>query len=59
MHDVAAQVEHLREVARDHQRAEARRRDWVGVPGGLAAAVAAVALPAATEAMTQAAIVSH
>ena len=54
-HEVTAQVARLREAARDRQRAEVRR-DWVGAPDGLAAAVAAVALPEATEAMTQAAV---
>ena len=45
--DVVAQVERLREAARDRLRAET---------DALAAAVAAVALPDAAEAMTQAAI---
>ena len=52
---VVAPVERLREAARDRQRAEVRR-DWAGAPGDLAAALAAVALPEATEAMRQAAI---
>ena len=52
---VTAQVERLREAARERLRAEARR-DWAGPAAGLAAAVAAVALPEITEAMRQAAI---
>ena len=53
--DVTAQVEHLREAARDRLRAEVRRT-WDGAPDGLAGAVAAVALPAATDAMREAAV---
>ena len=53
--DVTAQVEALREAARTRQRAEVRRT-WDGAPGGLAAAVEAVALPEATEAMRKAAV---
>ena len=52
---VNAQTERLREAARDRLRAETRR-DWVGAPGGLAAAVEAVAMPEATDAMRQVAI---
>ena len=53
--DVTAQVEVLREAARERLRAEVRRT-WDGAPGGLAAAVTAVALPAATDAMREAAV---
>ena len=53
--EVTAQVEVLREAARERLRAEARRT-WDGAPGGLAAAVAAVALPTATDAMREAAV---
>ena len=52
---VIAQVDRLREAARDRQRAEAGR-DWAGAPGDLAAAVAAVAMPEATDAVREAAI---
>ena len=50
-----AQIGRLREAARERLRAKARR-DWAGAADGLAAAVAAVALPEATDAMRQAAI---
>ena len=53
--EVTNQVTRLQEAARDRQRAEVRR-DWAAPPGELAAAVAAVALPEATDAMRQAAI---
>ena len=53
--DVAAQIERLRTAARDRARLELRR-DWVGPPAGLQAAVDAIALPEATEAMRQSAI---
>ena len=52
---VVAQLNRLREAARDRLRLETRR-DWVGPPGELAAAVNAVALPEATEAMRHSAI---
>ena len=39
---VVAQINRLREAARERQRLETRR-DWVGPPGELAAAVAAIA----------------
>ena len=55
--DVAAQIERLRTAARDRARLEVRR-EWVGAPEGLQAAVDAVALPEATEAMRQSAIES-
>ena len=55
--DVAAQIERLRTAARDRARLEVRR-EWVGAPDGLQAAVDAVALPEATEAMRQSAIES-
>ena len=54
---VVAQIDRLREAARERLRAEARR-DWAGAPGDLAAAVAAVAMPETTEAMRQSAIES-
>ena len=54
--DVTAQVEQLREAARERLKAEVRRT-WAGAPDGVAAAaVAAVALPAAPEAMREAAV---
>ena len=53
--DVVAQIDRLREAARDRQRLEARR-DWVGPPGDLAAAVNAIGLPEATDAMRHSAI---
>ena len=53
--DVTAHLENLREAARERLRAEVRRT-WDGAAGGLAAAVAAVALPAATDAMREAAV---
>ena len=53
--DVAARIDHLRDAARDRQRLEVRR-DWVGPPAELAAAVNAVARPEATEAMRHSAI---
>ena len=46
--EVTAQVTRLREAARDRRRQEVRR-DWVGAPGDLAAAVNAVELPEATD----------
>ena len=52
---VTAQLDRLREAARDRQRQEVRQ-DWVGAPGDIAAAVNAVALPEATDAMREAAI---
>ena len=52
---VVAQIGRLREAARDRQRQEVRR-DWAGAPGDLAAAVNAVALAEATDAMREAAI---
>ena len=52
---IVAQIARLREAARDRQRQETRR-DWVGPAGDLAAAVAAVALPEATDAMREPAI---
>ena len=52
---VVVQIGRLREAARDRQRQEVRR-DWAGAPGDLAAAVNAVALPEATDAMREAAI---
>ena len=52
---VVAQINRLREAARDSKRQDARR-DWVGPPGELAAAAAAVALPEATDAMRHSAI---
>ena len=55
--DVAAQIERLRTAARDRARLEVRR-DWVGAAEGLQAAVDAIALPEATEAMRQSAIES-
>ena len=55
--DVVAQIERLREAAQERLRAEARR-DWTGAADRLAAAVEAVALPAATDAMRQSAIES-
>ena len=55
--DVVAQIERLRTAARDRARLELRR-DWVGPPAGLQAAVDAIALPDATEAMRQSAIES-
>ena len=55
--DVAAQIERLRTAARDRARLELRR-DWVGAPAGLQAAVDAIAMPEATEAMRQSAIES-
>ena len=54
---VVAQINRLREAARERQRQETRR-DWVGAAGDLPAAVAAVALPEATDAMRQSAIES-
>ena len=53
--DITAQVEVLREAAWERLRAEVRRT-WDGAAGGEAAAVAAVALPAATDAMREAAV---
>ena len=52
---VTEQIERLREAARERQRGETCQ-DWAGPADGLAAAVAAVALPEATEATRQAAI---
>ena len=54
---VVAQINRLREAARERIRQETRR-DWVGAAGDLPAAVAAVALPEATDAMRQSAIES-
>ena len=48
-------ADRLRDGSRDRQRLEVRR-DWVGPPGELAAAVNAVARPEATEAMRHSAI---
>ena len=53
--DPASAAEQLREAAREQQRAEVRQT-CVGAPGGLVAAVDAVALPDATPAMTEAAV---
>ena len=53
--DVVTQIDRLRDASRDRQRLEVRR-DWVGPPGELAAAVNAVARPEATEAMRHSAI---
>ena len=52
---MAAQIDRLRDAARDRQRLEVRR-DWVGPQAELAAAVNAVARPEATEAMRHSAI---
>ena len=52
---VVAQLNRLRDAARDRLRQEARR-DWVGAPGDLAAAVAAIDRPEATDAMRHSAI---
>ena len=52
---VAAQVERLREAARERLRAETRR-GWAGPAAGFATAVEAVALPEIIDAMRQAAI---
>ena len=53
--EVVAEVERLCTAARDRLRAETRQA-YVGAPNGLAAAVAAVALPAANPAMTEAVV---
>ena len=53
--EVTTQVTRLQEGARDRRRQEVRR-DWTRAPGGLAAAVEAVPLPEATDAMREAAI---
>ena len=52
---VVAQINPLRDAARECIRLETRR-DWVGPPGELAAAVNAIERPEATEAMRQSAI---
>ena len=53
--DVAAQLGRLQDAARERRRQEVRR-DWIGAPGDLAAAVNAVERPEATDAMRHSAI---
>ena len=53
--DVIIQIDRLRDAAHDRRRLEVRR-DWVGPPAELAAAVNAVARPDATDAMRHSAI---
>ena len=53
--DVIVQIDRLRDAAHERQRLEVRR-DWVGPPADLAAAVNAVARPDATDAMRHSAI---